>query len=70
MIVIFVLETLFAVGLIYGTYTQILMPIYRGTVLFPFFRKRTVLEQEIRLAKEERDEKALKEEADKIRKQK
>lgn len=70
MLFIWSLEILFVSGLVYGAFTQILIPVYNGTVLFPYFRKRAVLEQKIRIAKEERDEKNLKEEAEKIKKSK
>ncbi len=65
-----ILELLFVIAILYGVYTQIITPLSRGTLLFPYFRKRAILEQEVKKAKEEYDEKGLKQEAEKIKNKK
>ena len=70
MILIAALEIVFILALTYGVFTQVLIPMYRGTLLFPIFRKKRILEQDIRQAKEERDEKELQKEAERIRNKK
>ncbi|OGF46573.1 MAG: hypothetical protein A2231_05925 [Candidatus Firestonebacteria bacterium RIFOXYA2_FULL_40_8] len=70
MIVIAAFEILLILGIVYAVFTQVLIPLYRGTLLFPVFRKRQELEQDIKKAKEERDERHLEKEAERIRNQK
>jgi hypothetical protein len=64
-----VLEFLFYVIGIMFVITQIVIPMYRGTLLFPAFRKRRKLEQMVEEAKEKLDEVKIEKTAEEIQKQ-
>jgi uncharacterized membrane-anchored protein YhcB (DUF1043 family) len=51
-----VFEFLIYILLAYGLVTQVVIPLQRGTLLFPAFRKRRKLEQKVEEVKEKLDE--------------
>jgi hypothetical protein len=55
MVFLDIIEVLVIFLILYGTMTQVIIPIYRGTTLFPFFRKKPVdpIEEEMAKADEE-----------------
>jgi hypothetical protein len=59
---VYVIGTVFVI-------TQILIPTYRGTLLFPAFRNRRKLEQKVEEAKEKLDEVKIEKTAEEIQKQ-
>ncbi len=51
---LYFLETLIIALLVYFVFSQVILPLFKRTLLFPFFRKRIVLENELREVQEER----------------
>ncbi len=47
---LYVLETVVVVVFLYGGFTQVILPLWRGTPLFPIMRKTAKLEHDLRVA--------------------
>ena len=67
MILILAFECIVGAVIILGTITQIMVPIYRGTKLFPMFRKTGELEGKIAEANTSLDEARLEKEEEKVK---
>jgi len=61
MLVVYVLEFLLYAALVFGLGTQVIVPLWKGTVLFPIFRKQGKLERVLTRAREETEEASLEE---------
>ena len=52
-------EGLLALAILVVAYSQILLPLFRGTPMFPFFRRRPKLERELERVTEEIEDRDL-----------
>jgi hypothetical protein len=68
MLLIMAFEVIVATIIIWTLITQVLIPVYRGTKLFPFFRKEEKLRNEIEEVNQQNVEKGLENELKKISK--
>ena len=64
-----VFEFLLYVLITYAVVTQVVIPMYRGTLLFPAFRKRRKLEQAVEIVKEKLDEVKIEKTVEEIKNQ-
>lgn len=62
-----IFELLFVVFLIYGVVTQMIIPIWRGSLLFPYFRKEKILQHALAAAHQRAVEDELKRNIKKVR---
>lgn len=60
MLVLRLFEFIFAISFLYFVLAELILPLIRGTALFPMFRKEAHLEDELRDAKQRRHEEDLK----------
>lgn len=52
-------EVVFFILLMYGLFTQVIMPSWKGTPSFPIFRRRRRLEADLRHAREDAEDEKL-----------
>lgn len=67
MILVELLEFVLVGGLLLFTFTQVVVPLFRGTKLFPFLRRETRLNQELVEAQQRLHEARLQETLEKTR---
>ncbi len=60
MLILRLFEFVFAISFLYFALSELILPLIRGTALFPMFRKEAHLEDQLRDAKQRRHEEDLK----------